>query len=87
MTLACTFTKRLIILLNIRYWMHQLQCCGIAVELLRVKEPQEVSQQSDKLPRKQSEKRRPRASVAVNPSFRRSSDVVVISSDDDIFEK
>ncbi len=81
-------SSHLINFILIRYWMHQLQCCGVAVELLRVKEPQEVSQQSVKLARRKSEKRgRLCASVAVKPSCRNSSDIVVISSDDDIFEK
>jgi hypothetical protein len=69
--------------------MHKLTCCGIVVELLRVKEPQEVSQQPDKVARRKCQKKQSRgnASVAVKPSLRTSADIVIISSDDDVFEK
>jgi hypothetical protein len=69
--------------------LHQLQCCGIAVELLRVKEPQEVTHQSKKVSRKKSGKKEPKlggqVSASRNPSAYAS--VIIISSDDDVFEK
>ncbi len=73
--------------------MHQLQSCGIAVELLRVKEPQEVTKQSEKVARKKSGKKAPKlgygqASASKNPSsLIPNTAVIVISSDDDVFEK
>ena len=73
--------------------MHQLQSCGIAVELLRVKEPQEVTNQSEKVARKKSGKKAPKlgyghASARRNPSsLIPNTAVIVISSDDNVLEK
>jgi hypothetical protein len=72
------------------FWMHQLHCCGISVEILRVKEPQEFCRQSEKVARRKLVKtgKQGNASVVVKPSSHTGSDVVVvISSDDDVFEK
>jgi hypothetical protein len=72
--------------------MHQLQSCGITVELLRVKEPQEVTRQSGKVARRKHEgqckkSERSSASNNVKPSLLATAPVIVISSDDDVFEK
>ena len=76
-----------------RYWMHELLRCGVVVELMRVREPQEVSQpaKARKSSLKQQQKARSvRASVAVKRPSLRTNDapnVITISSDDDVFEK
>ena len=70
------------------FWMHQLHCCGISVEILRVKEPQEFSRQSEKVVRRKLVPKRKQGKNVEGPSFHTGSDVVVvISSDDDVFEK
>jgi hypothetical protein len=71
--------------------MHQLHSCGIAVELLRVKEPQEVTCHSGKVTRRKCEgqgtkSKRGSASKIVKTSLTTSA-LIVISSDDDVFEK
>jgi hypothetical protein len=73
--------------------MHELQRCGIAVELLRVKEPQDVSRQSGKVARQKSEGRSTKSQPGpTSDDVKKSSlhtsvaAVIVISSDDD-FEK
>ena len=75
------------------YWMHELLRCGVVVELMRVREPQEVSQpaKARKSSTKQQQKSRSvRASAAVKRPSLRTNDapnVITISSDDDVFEK
>jgi hypothetical protein len=73
--------------------MHELQRCGISVQLLRVKEPQEVSRQSGKVARRKSEGRSTKSKHLTTSddleksSLHTSATVIVISSDDDVFEK
>ncbi len=73
-----------------RYWIHELICCGIDVELLRVKEPQLASQLSKehKITVKRAQRSDARHS-AKKPRILSDAtcDVITISSDDDVFEK
>ena len=77
-----------------RYWMHELLRCGVAVELLWVKEPQEVSQPGKA--RKSSAKQKVKSgSVLASAATKQTSvhlkdacsSIIIISSDDDVFEK
>jgi hypothetical protein len=77
-----------------RYWMHELSSCGIAVELLRVKEPQQVSQLSEPAARKKKRMQlrdvsQIASTVAAESSSSHSNvtcSIIHISSDDDVFE-